>query len=556
MTTPNQNCLILVDGSSFLFRAFHAVPPLTTPDGMPSNAIYGVINMLRKLIKDHPTEYFTVIFDAPGKTFRNDLYAEYKAHRPPMPDDLRVQIEPLHNLIRAMGLPLIMEPDVEADDVMGALAKYAEQQNFQVIISTGDKDMAQLVNKHITLENTMSNTRMDVQGVIDKFGVTPEQIIDYLALMGDVSDNIPGVPKVGPKTAAKWLNQYGSLENLIAAADEIKGKVGENLRDTIDQLPLSKALTTIKCDLDLPFEMADLKKQSVDNAELREHLTELGFTTWIKALDNPPPTTSNNEQVAAPAPDTHYETVLTEEAFDQWLTQLKNAELFAFDTETTSLNYSVAEIVGVSFAVEANKAAYVPLAHVYPGTPEQLNREKVLETLRPLLEDPNKAKLGQNLKYDAHILANHGITLRGIHHDTMLESYVFNSTATKHNMDDLAKTYLNIETIHYEDVAGKGVKQIPFQEVDLEQAGPYAAEDADITLKLHQTLLPKLQEQPQLEALYNELEIPLINVLVQIEENGVLLNRDTCLPYKVRSLPSILPVSNNKRMKLLGKLST
>jgi DNA polymerase-1 len=392
MTSPNEKNLILVDGSSFLFRAFHAVPPLTTPDGMPSNAIYGVINMLRKLIKDHPTDYFTVIFDAPGKTFRNDLYAEYKAHRPPMPDDLRVQIEPLHNLIRTMGLPLIMEPDVEADDVMGALAKYAEQQGFQVIISTGDKDMAQLVNEHITLENTMSNTHMDVQGVIDKFGVTPEQIIDYLALMGDVSDNIPGVPKVGPKTAAKWLNQYGSLENLIAAADEIRGKVGENLRDTLDQLPLSKALTTIKCDLNLPFEMADLKKRVVDNEELREQLIELGFTTWIKALDNSPPTTSNNEQVHTPTADTDYETVLTEQAFDQWLAKLKNAELFAFDTETTSLNYSIAEIVGVSFAVEANKAAYVPLAHVYPGTPEQLNREKILETLRPLL----KTQIRQN----------------------------------------------------------------------------------------------------------------------------------------------------------------
>jgi len=552
MTSPKQNHLILVDGSSFLFRAFHAVPPLTTPDGMPSNAIYGVINMLRKLINDHPTDYFTVIFDAPGKTFRNDLYAEYKAHRPPMPDDLRVQIEPLHNLIHAMGLPLIMEPDVEADDVMGALAKHAEQQGFQVIISTGDKDMAQLVNENITLENTMSNTRMDIQGVIDKFGVTPEQIIDYLALMGDVSDNIPGVPKVGPKTAAKWLNQYGSLENLIAAADEIKGKVGENLRDTADQLPLSKALTTIKCDLNLPFEMADLKKRTVDTEELKEHLTELGFTTWLKALDNPSPITSNNEQVSTPAPDTYYETVLTEQAFQQWLTQLKNAELFAFDTETTSLNYSVAEIVGVSFAVEANKAAYVPLAHVYPGTPEQLDREKVLETLRPLLEDHNKAKLGQNLKYDAHILANHGITLSGIRHDTMLESYVFNSTATKHNMDDLAKSYLNIETIHYEDVAGKGVKQIPFQEVDLEQAGPYAAEDADITLKLHQTLWPKLQQQPQLEALYNELEIPLVNVLVQIEENGVLLDKEM-LTHQSQKLAEHIVILEQQAHEIAGQ---
>ena len=531
MNSSNQNHLILVDGSSFLFRAFHAVPPLTTPDGMPSNAIYGVINMLRKLIKDHPTDYFTVVFDAPGKTFRNDLYAEYKAHRPPMPDDLRVQIEPLHNLIRTMGLPLIMEPDVEADDVMGALAKHAEQQGFQVIISTGDKDMAQLVNEHITLENTMSNTHMDVQGVIDKFGVTPEQIIDYLALMGDSADNIPGVPNVGPKTAAKWLNQYGTLEDLMVAADEIKGKVGENLRNTLEQLPLSKNLTTIKCDLNLPFTMADLKKQSVDMKELKEQLVVLGFTTWLKTLGNIPDAPSN-KQVPASASNARYETILTEKAFAQWLSQLKNAKLFAFDTETTGLDYSSANIVGVSFAVEANKAAYVPLAHQYPGAPEQLNREQVLESLRPLLEDSSKAKLGQNLKYDAHILANHGVTLRGIQHDTMLESYVVNSTATKHNMDDLAKTYLNIETIHYEDVAGKGAKQIPFQEVDLEQAGPYAAEDADITLKLHQILWPKLAEHPKLESLYKDLEIPLVNVLIQIEENGVLLDIDMLRPTK------------------------
>ncbi len=523
MTTSNQKLLILVDGSSFLHRAFHAIPPLTTPDGMPSNAIYGVINMLRKLANDHPTDYFVVIFDAPGKTFRHDIYEEYKSHRPPMPDDLRVQIEPLHDLIKAMGLPLIMVPDVEADDVMGTLAKYATEQGFNVILSTGDKDMAQLVNDHVMLENTMSDTQMDRQGVIEKFGVAPEHIVDYLALMGDTVDNIPGVPKVGPKTAAKWIKQYGSLENLMAHADEIKGKVGENLRAALDQLPISKELTTIKCDLPLPYKISDLKKQSADENELRKQLTELGFTTWLKAMDN-----SANIKSAVPESDceSEYETILTEKAFDNWLAKLEQAELFAFDTETTSLDYSKAEIVGVSFAVEINKAAYVPFSHQYPGAPEQLDRHKILEKLRPLLENPEKPKLGQNLKYDAHVLTNHSISLQGIRHDTMLESYVFNSTATKHNMDDLAKTYLGVETIHYEHVAGKGAKQIPFHEVSLEEAGPYAAEDADITLKLHQVLWPKLQQHAKLERLYNELEIPLIKVLVQIEENGVLLDTD------------------------------
>jgi DNA polymerase-1 len=522
MTVSNPKLLILVDGSSFLHRAFHAIPPLTTPDGMPSNAIYGVINMLRKLANDHPTDYFAVIFDAPGKTFRHDIYEEYKSHRPPMPDDLKVQIEPLHKLIKAMGLPLIMVSDVEADDVMGTLAKYATEQGFDVILSTGDKDMAQLVNDHVILENTMSDTQMDRQGVIEKFGVAPEHIVDYLALMGDTVDNIPGVPNVGPKTAAKWIKQYGSLKNLIAHADEIKGKVGENLRAALDQLLISKQLTTIKNDLSLPFKIADLKKKAVVEPELRQQLTKLGFTTWLKAMDNS--VNSSNSGQTIKKSDSEYETVLTEQAFDNWLSKLQQADLFAFDTETTSLNYSKAEIVGVSFAVEINKAAYVPFSHQYPGAPEQLDREFVLEKLRPLLESPDKPKLGQNLKYDAHVLINHDISLQGICHDTMLESYVYNSTATKHNMDDLAKTYLGVETIHYEHVAGKGAKQTPFNEVSLEEAGPYAAEDADITLKLHHVLWPKLQQHPKLEALYHELEIPLIKVLVQMEENGVLLD--------------------------------
>ncbi|MDI1293400.1 MAG: DNA polymerase I [Methylobacter sp.] len=524
--------LILVDGSSFLFRAYHAIPPLTNANGEPTNAIHGVTSMLRKLIADYHSDYITVVFDAPGKTFRNELYDHYKAHRPPMPDDLRVQIAPLHHVIRAMGLPLIMESGVEADDVLGALAQHAEQQGLDVIISTGDKDMAQLVTEHIILENTMSNTRMDIQGVFDKFGVKPEQIIDYLALIGDTVDNIPGVPKVGPKTAAKWLGHYQTLENLIANADEITGKIGENLRASLDQLPLSKQLTTIKCDLNLPYSIEDLKQQPIDKAELKNLLAELGFSSWLKMLDNPPatPRTSSIETATAQIDDkpaaieSSYETLLTEQHFNDWLVQLEKAELFAFDTETTSLDYSKAQIVGVSFAVTPGKAAYVPLAHDYPGVPDQLDRSEILEKLRPLLENPRKAKLGQNLKYDMHVLANHGIALRGISHDTMLESYVLNSTETKHNMDDLAKHYLGVDTIHYEDVAGKGVKQIGFQQVPIEQAAPYAAEDADITLRLHQVLSAKLAQYPELDKLYTEMEVPLISVLTRIENNGVLID--------------------------------
>jgi len=527
-----QNSLILIDGSSFLFRAYHAVPPLSNPKGEPTNAIYGVSNMLRKLINDYPTEYFTVVFDAPGKTFRNEIYDQYKAHRPPMPDDLRVQIEPLHQLIKAMGLPLIMESGVEADDVLGALAQHAAQQGFKVIISTGDKDMAQLVTEQIILENTMSNTRMDRQGVINKFGVAPEQIIDYLALMGDTSDNIPGVPKVGPKTAAKWLEQYQTLENLVANADKITGKIGENLRASLDQLPLAKQLTTIKTDLNLPYGMADLKKQTIDTQALKEILIQLGFSSWVKTLDNQSsPATQDASSATAPATEAKptiipgtYETILTQEHFEKWLAELNNAELFAFDTETTSLDYCKAEIVGVSFAVVAGKAAYLPLAHQYPDAPLQLDRTKILAQLKPLLENPNKAKLGQNLKYDAHVLANHDICLQGIAHDSMLESYVLNSTATRHNMDDLAKEYLGVTTIHYEDITGKGVKQISFQEVPIEQAAPYAAEDADITLQLHQTLITKLQEQPSLLSLYQDIEMPLLSVLSRIESNGVLID--------------------------------
>ena len=523
MPQQTKENLILIDGSSFLFRAYHAVPPLTNPKGEPTNAIYGVSNMLRKLISDYKSDYITVVFDAPGKTFRNDLYDQYKAHRPPMPDDLRVQIQPLHDLIRAMGLPLIMESGVEADDVLGALAQHAAQQGFNVIISTGDKDMAQLVTEDIILENTMSNTRLDIQGVIDKFGVRPEQIIDYLALMGDSSDNIPGVPKVGPKTASKWLEQYQTLENLVANADKITGKIGENLRASLAQLPLAKQLTTIKCDLNLPYDMADLKRRPIIIDTLKSLLTELGFFSWLKTLDNHVEVVVIENEKPALIQST-YETILTQPHFNQWLERLENAPLFAFDTETTSLDYRKARIVGVSFSVTPGSAAYIPLAHDYPQVPDQLDRTEILEQLRPLLENPNKAKLGQNLKYDAHVLANHGIALRGIAHDSMLESYVLNSTATKHNMDDLAKAYLGVTTIQYEEVAGKGVKQIPFQEVPIEQAAPYAAEDADITLQLHQTLMTQLEQHPSLLSLYTDIEIPLISVLARIENNGVLID--------------------------------
>lgn len=507
--------LVLVDGSSFLFRAYHAIPPLASPQGKPTNAIFGVANMLRKLITDHGTDYFTVVFDAPGKTFRHDLYSNYKANRGPMPDDLKVQIEPLHQLIKAMGLPLIMETGVEADDVLGVLAQYAANEGFEVVISTGDKDMAQLVNAQITLENTMAKTIMDTQGVIDKFGVKPCQIIDYLALMGDASDNIPGVAKVGSKTAAKWLATYQTLENLIDNAEQIKGKVGENLRSSLDQLPVSKALTTIKCDLDLPYLLVDLKCQTIDTAKLKHQLEQLGFTSWLKEV---------TEEITKTEIETHYETVFTQTHFNRWLKKLNKSTLVAFDTETTSLNYIEAEIVGISFAVEEGKAAYVPLAHHYPNVPKQLDRSEILNAIKPLLENAAKAKVGQNLKYDANVLANYGIEIQGIEHDTMLASYTFNSTATKHNMDDLAKTYLGLDTIHYEAIAGKGVNQRLFSEIPIEQASPYAAEDADITLRLHHTLSQKIKKQDTLEKLYREVEIPLIPVLSRIERNGVLLD--------------------------------
>jgi DNA polymerase-1 len=526
MATP-QKTLVLVDGSSFLYRAFHALPPLTNSRGEPTGAVLGVANMLRKLISAHATQHVGVVFDAPGRTFRDDLFEEYKSHRPPMPDDLRSQIEPLHAIIRAMGLPLLIESGVEADDVIGTLALRAAEQGYFVIISTGDKDMAQLVSDRIVLENSMYDIRLDREGVVAKFGVPPECIVDYLALVGDTSDNIPGVPKVGPKTAAKWLQEYGSLDAIIDQADSVGGKVGENLRATLDQIPLSRQLATIRCDLSLPLTPDDLVSTEPDTHVLRDWLKRMEFNSWLRQLETASESTAPSPQIqtaATPAVKGHYEVVLTEADLQRWISQLETAELFAFDTETTHLDYTQAAIVGVSFAVKAGEAAYVPLAHHYPGAPPQLNREKVLEDLRPLLEAPDRGKLGQHLKYDANVLANHGITLRGMRHDTMLESYVLNSTATRHDMDSLATYYLQHETISFEDVAGKGAKQIGFDQVGLTEATEYAAEDADVTLRLHETLWPRLSAEPSLKRVYETLEIPLIPVLSRIERTGVLVD--------------------------------
>jgi len=514
--------LILVDGSSYLYRAFHALPSLSTSNGQHTGAIYGVANMLRRLIKDYQPEFMAVVFDAKGKTFRDELYAEYKANRPPMPDELRSQVELLHELVRAMGLPVLVVDGVEADDVIGTLARQATEAGLDTVISTGDKDMAQLVNEHVTLVNTMDNTTLDVAGVEEKFGIPPSLIVDYLALVGDTSDNIPGVPKVGPKTAVKWLKQYGSLDGIIAHADEIKGKVGENLRASLDQLPLSRQLATIKCDVPLPGGPHSFTVQAPEKERLTRLVGDLEFKTWLSEL------LSDDEDDApqgdAKHSDGDYQIVQDREAFEAWLARLKSAELFAFDTETTSLDYMQARVVGVSFAVEAGEAAYVPLAHEDPMGGEQLDRDWVLAQLRPLLEDAQTPLLGQNLKYDRNVLLNHAIELRGMAFDTMLESYVLDSTASRHDMDSLALKYLNRKTIGYADVAGKGAKQIGFEQVPIASAGPYAAEDADITLRLHQTLWPKLAAEPKLAALFRDIEMPLIPVLSDMERTGVLVD--------------------------------
>jgi len=541
--------LILVDGSSYLYRAFHALPPLTNSRGEPTGAVYGVINMLQRFVRENEHSRLVVVFDAPGKTFRDTLFTEYKAQRPPMPDDMRSQVEPLFAVVKALGWPLLRIPGVEADDVIGTLACRAAKAGERVVISTGDKDMAQLVDAEgrVTLVNTMTNTRLDRDGVKAKFDVWPEQIVDYLALVGDSSDNIPGIEKVGPKTAAKWLAQYGSLAELVKNADKVTGKVGENLRAGLATLDLSQKLATIKLDVELPAEL-DLERCPPDIAALRELYARLEFKAWLRALDgdNPPvdkpgaeggarETSSEVLSGLPPAPEgvadselgalpRHYRTVLDEAALDELVAALESAPLIALDTETTSIAYREARIVGLSFAVAPGEAWYVPLGHDYAGAPAQLDRAATLARLKPVIEDASRPKVGHHLKYDVHVLAHEGIALAGQRYDTMLESYVLDSVAIRHDMDSCADRYLGVTTIKYEDVTGKGAKQIPFGQVSVENATAYAAEDADITLRLHQTLWKRLGKEPKLLKLYEEIEQPLVPVLTRMEACGVLLD--------------------------------
>ncbi|HJR12447.1 MAG TPA: DNA polymerase I [Rhodanobacteraceae bacterium] len=547
--------LTLIDGSSYLYRAFHALPPLANAAGEPTGALFGVVNMLRATLNEKP-DYAAFVVDAPGRTFRDDLYAEYKANRAPMPDDLRAQVEPMMKIVEALGFPILRVAGVEADDVIGTLATRAAMDGIEVEVSTGDKDFAQLVGPRVTLVNTMSRTRMDRDGVVEKFGVPPERITDYLALMGDAIDNIPGVVKCGPKTAAKWLNEYGTLDDVIASADKVGGKIGENLRAALAQLPLSRQLATIKTDVVLDHGPADLLLRERDVEALRELYARYEFRQALKELEEPGlgtrdsglekavPTLGNagralqstNESRAnpgipspspesrVPSPETRYELVTTREQLDAWLAKLRTAQLIAFDTETTSLDPMRAHLVGLSFSVEEGQACYVPVGHDYPGAPKQLDLADTLAALKPILEDAARPKVGQHAKYDCNVLSNYGIAVRGIAFDTMLESYVLNATANRHDMDTLAKRWLDHDTIHYEDVTGKGAKQIPFSQVDLDTARDYAAEDADVTLRLHHALWPQLEAQPAQRKLFADIEIPLVPVLARMEQRGVLID--------------------------------
>ncbi len=509
--------LVLIDGSSYLYRAFYALPGLTAPSGQPTGAIYGVLMMLHKLIKDERPNLLGIVFDAPGKTFRHELFPEYKANRARTPEDLIIQIEPLLAAIENLGLPLIRVNGVEADDVIGTLAKEAEQRGMNTLIATSDKDFTQLVSDKITLLDTMKNRLTDRSGVIEKFGLPPEQIIDFLTLSGDASDNIPGVPTVGPKTAVKWLQQYSSLAGVIEHAEEISGKVGEALRESIPRLNLYQQLATIDCSLELDRTVDDLVIRESKDDELFVQFKNLGLHALIKQFNIEEPITTIRR-------DTVYQGILTKKEFEALLDRLSRAEIAAIDTETTSLNYMQAEIVGISVAIVSNEAYYIPLMHEYDGVPKQLDREYVLQKLKPWLEDKEAKKIGHNLKYDSHIFANHGIELNGTDFDSMLESYVLNSTATRHNLNAVAKRYLNLDTTSYEDVAGKGAKQIGFNQVSLEDAIHYAAEDADVSFQLHQTLHPKLMEINSLAKLYTDMEAPLLKVLQTIERNGVLID--------------------------------
>ena len=552
--------LVLIDGSSYLFRAFHALPSLTSSKGQPTGAIKGVTSMIKKLMQKYPESHIAVVFDAKGKTFRNELYPEYKANRPPMPDDLRLQIAPIHELVQAMGLPLLVVDGVEADDVIGTLATQASKASMDVLISTGDKDLAQLVTPHVTLVNTMTDTFMDEAGVVAKFGVRPEQIIDYLALVGDTSDNIPGVPSCGPKTAVKWLAEYETLEGVMAHADDIQGKVGEKLRDSLEMMPLSYQLATIKTDVELESTVEELQITEADQPSLKALYIELEFRRWAEEL------TASNKDTAGASPDadtntntstststdTNYELILSEEALDTWLEKLAQAEYFAFDTETTSLDYMEARLVGVSFSCEPGSAAYVPVAHDYEGAPEQLSTEHLLGKLRALLENESTQVVGQNLKYDMSVMANHGIQWRAQPLDTMLASYVLNSVASRHNLDSLALKYLGVNTVHYEDIAGKGVKQLGFNQIALDKAAHYAAEDADLTFQLHAVLWQKLAAQPPLAKIYTDIELPLLPVLLKIERCGVLLD-EAQLNVQSQELAKLLADLEQEAFALAGE---
>ncbi len=517
MTEQNSSTktLYLVDGSSYLYRAFHALPNLTNSNGEPTGALLGVANMLRRLIREADGADIAVVFDAKGPTFRHQMYAQYKANRPPMPPDLRKQIEPIHKLVSTLGLPLVQVEGVEADDVIGTLATRADAAGVRCIISTGDKDMAQLVTATTTLVNTMTDTRMDREGVQRKFGVKPEQIVDFLALTGDKSDNIPGVEKCGPKTAAKWLQAYGDLDQVMAHASEIGGKIGEYLRAALEILPLSRDLATIRCDLDLDARIEDLTPAVVDKNALRNFLQQYEFNSWLQELGD----SGHREEVPC-----NYSIISSIEDLNEWVDRLESVDMFAFDTETTSLDPMQAKLVGLSFSIKAAEAIYVPVAHDYAGAPAQLDLNEVLSALKPVLENPDIKKIGQHIKYDMNVLSQYGIKVQGVAFDTMLESYVFNSTGSRHDMDSLALKYLGRQTTHYEEIAGKGAKQISFSQVAVDVAGHYAAQDADITLQLHQHLWPKLEAEPGLAAVLQELEVPLIPVLARMEQRGVLID--------------------------------
>ena len=561
-----KKLLTLVDGSYYLFRAYHAMPGLTNAQKEPTGAIFGVINMLRKLLKDEQPDYFAVVFDARGKSFRNDLYPGYKANRPPAPPDLVVQIEPLHDIICALGVPLLCIDNVEADDVIATLAARARRAGLRILVSTGDKDLAQIVNDDIHLINTMNNTRFDRTGVLEKYGVAPEQIVDYLALIGDTSDNVPGIPKVGPKTAVKWLTQHGSLDQIIARADSFPGKVGEYLRENLHQVPLSRELVTLKTDLELPVEPQRLLITDQDNLALKEHYRRWGFRSWLPDLngagraapETPAPaqqqetSTGLQAQQDLETPEQQYETVFSVEHLERWVDKLAAAGIFAFDTETTSLDYMRAELVGLSFSVRPGEAAYVPVAHCYEGAPKQLSRRKVLEKLRPLLEAEPPRVVGQNLKYDRNVLANYRVELNGIAHDSMLQSYVLDSAGTRHDMASLADKYLGRSVTSYEDVAGKGARQVSFDQVPVEAATAYAAEDADVTLRLHNTLWPKLASEPGLRALYTRIELPLLGVIARMERNGVLIDREM-LKQQSEELQGQMQETEQQAFRLAGR---